>query len=194
MIDSLSLQKTSKRAANDLQLTGPLLPHCSFFHSFKILLDITSVTLDLFSCVTPARVATYPVNPPLPTGHGRTLINRQSSSGSYQNPHGGVVVVVVINTMPLRCWVTAKRLKMSLWIRSRPHTGTHTHTLHAGIHTYKCIYSHTHAQMHIYQTVVSVLLIFIILLDEVCVSVIVTLFSHGVPHLLTVNNLNSGKF
>lgn len=54
--DSLSLQKSSKRASNDLQLTGPLLPDC--------LLDITSEILDLFSCVTPARIATYPVNPP----------------------------------------------------------------------------------------------------------------------------------
>lgn len=108
--DSLSLQKTSKRASNDLQLTGLLRPHC--------LLDITSETLDLFSCVTPARIATYPVNPPILSGHGRTLINRQSSIGLYQNPHGGVV----INTVLLRCWVTAKLLKMSLWIRSRPQT------------------------------------------------------------------------
>lgn len=89
VIDSLSPPKTSKRARNDLQLTGFLPPDFGVFHPFKILLDITSETRDLFSCVTLTRTASYPVNPPLPTGHGRALINRQSSSGSYQNPHGG---------------------------------------------------------------------------------------------------------
>lgn len=49
-------RKLQKELLNDLQLTGPPISDC--------LLDITSEILDLFSCVTPARLATYPVNPP----------------------------------------------------------------------------------------------------------------------------------
>lgn len=99
MIDSLSLQKTSKRASNGLQLTGFLLPGCFFFHPFKILLDITSETLDLFNCVTPARIATYPVNPPYPLDMAGPLLTGKAPVGRTKNPWGGGV----INTVLLRC-------------------------------------------------------------------------------------------
>lgn len=89
VIDSLSLLETSKRASNDLPLTGPLLPHCSFFHSFKILLDITSVTPDLFSCVAPTRIATYPVNPPYPLDMAGPLLTGKAPVGRTKTLMGG---------------------------------------------------------------------------------------------------------
>lgn len=89
MIDSLSLQKTSERASNDLQLTGILPLDCFFFQPFKILLDITSETLDLFSCVTPARIATYPVNPPYPLDMAGPLLIGKAPVGRTKTPMGG---------------------------------------------------------------------------------------------------------
>lgn len=178
VIDSLSLQKTSKRASNGVQLTGLMLPDCSFFHSFKILLDITSETPDLFNCVTPARIATYPVNPPYPLDMAGPLLTGKAPVGRTKTPMGGVV----INTVPLRCWVTVKRLKMSLWIRSRPHTGTHTqwyrdsHTqMHAHSHSLRCIHSRFD--------------VFFFSLEDSCVSAggALSLFNHGIPLLFIAN-------
>lgn len=99
VIDSLSLQKTSKSAWNDLQLTGFLPLDFFLFHPFKILLDITSETRDLFSCVNPTRTASYPVNPPYPLDMAGPLLIGKAPVGRTKIPMGGVV----INTVPLRC-------------------------------------------------------------------------------------------
>lgn len=159
-----------------MQLTGLLLPDCSFFHSFKILLDITSETPDLFSCVTPTRIATYPVNPPYPLDMAGPLLTGKAPVGRTKTPVGGVV----INTVLLRCWVTAKRLKMSLWIRSRPHTASHTQCIHGFTHTNAC--THTHSNAYIADCSV-----FFFSEWQLCFCRCHSLFSCGVPPLFIVN-------
>lgn len=89
VIDSLSPQKTSKRARNDLQLTGFLPPDFCLFHPFKILLDITSETRGLFSCVTLTRTASYPVNPPYPLDMAGPLLIGKAPVGRTKIPMGG---------------------------------------------------------------------------------------------------------
>lgn len=90
VIDSMSLQKTSKKRFKWLSLNWLLLSDCFFFLPFKILLEITSETPDLFSCVTPARIATYPVNPPYPLDMAGPLLIGKAPVGHTKTPMGGV--------------------------------------------------------------------------------------------------------